>query len=270
MSFVKSGVKHKLLSKEEEAALIKIIRTTKDNEIKNRAISRIVENHLPFIISVARKYTNQRVELDELINEGIFGIYKAFKYYDPEKKIKFLSYAVWWIRQSIQNAIYNQSNDIKVPDNNINRIYNVLYSTENDTELFDELKKLDKGSYRLLNSWYAMNPLALNAPVQLNGFAEGDLELIDTISQDDLVKEKTLNYNRNVIYKAMKENTTPQECKLLTKYYGFNSEEEHTFDELCDCLQLSRERIRMIKKNIVRRLKPKMAEYKEFLQENCL
>lgn len=262
----------KRLSDNEERALITIIKSTNDQNVKNSAINKIILNHLPFIIGVAKRYRNNRMDMEELVNEGIFGIRKAIMNYNPDREVRFLSYAVWWIRQTIQDAIYNQSNDVRIPDNNINKIYTLLHKTKNEDELYEAMCMADGGTLRLFSSWNAMNAVPMSAPVAGSRSSDStkDMEIGETIGGENLVQEKYKQRNRELMMQLLKDNTTPDEMTLIEKYYGLNNESENTFKELGEMRGISRERVRVLKNASLRRLKKKMEGVRFMLEDGQL
>ena len=260
------------MSDNEERALITIINSTNDPKVKKSAINKIIENHLPFVIGVARKYRNNKMEMEELVNEGIFGIHKAIMNYNPDREVRFLSYAVWWIRQTIQDAIYNQSNDIRIPDNNINKIYTLLHKTSNEQDFYDAMQLADGGTMRLYSSWNAMNATPMSTPVAGSRGSEAtkDLELGETLSVENLVDVKHKQRNKELLTKLLKENTTPAELQLIESYYGLSDESVKTFKEIGEMRGVSRERIRVLKNAALRRLKKKMDDVRFMLEEGQL
>ena len=107
------------LSPQEEMALLTIIRSDESEEIRKSALQRLIRGNLRFVVSVARKYQGRGLALLDLINEGNLGLFKAAKRFDMEKDVKFISYAVWWIRQSIQKALFEQVGAVRIPPNKL-------------------------------------------------------------------------------------------------------------------------------------------------------
>ena len=125
------------LKPEEEATLIAIIKNGETEEIRERALQHLIRGNLRFVVSVARKYQGRGLSLLDLINEGNLGLFKAAKRFDSSKDVKFISYAVWWIRQSIQKALFEQVGPVRIPPNKltmVNRFKRALVQNGGDYE----------------------------------------------------------------------------------------------------------------------------------------
>ena len=123
------------LTPQEESALLKIIKNGETEEIRKSALQRLIRGNLRFVVSVARKYQGRGLSLLDLINEGNLGLFKAAKRFDMDKDVKFISYAVWWIRQSIQKALFEQVGAVRIPPNKlalVNRFKRALMQNGGD------------------------------------------------------------------------------------------------------------------------------------------
>lgn len=257
-AFLKAISKIPLLSREEEVKLAKRAKAG-DKE----ALKKLVESNLRFVVSVAKKYLGCGLPLHDLIAEGILGLIEAARRFDPDKGVKFISYAVWWIRQSIMQALAQQTGAVKIPVkqavlvNKITRSYGELLKKlgrEPTTEELAEYVGMDpKEIERLLS--VCQVPLSLDTPI-------GDEE--DTTFKDFLKGEGTAEVEEKVVQEELKqsiqemlEQLTPQEKKIITMRFGLDGNEPKTLREIGEKLGISRERVRQLET----RAKKKMKEY---------
>jgi len=257
-AFLKSISKISLLSREEE---IEYAKRAKEGDKK--ALKKLVESNLRFVVSVAKKYLGCGLPLHDLIAEGILGLIEAARRFDPDKGVKFISYAVWWIRQSIMQALAQQTGAVKIPVkqavlvNKITRSYGELLKKlgrEPTTEELAEYVGMDpKEIERLLT--VCQVPLSLDTPI-------GDEE--DTTFKDFLKGEGTAEVEEKVVQEELKqsiqemlEQLTPQEKRIIIMRFGLDGNEPKTLREIGEKLGISRERVRQLEA----RAKKKMKEY---------
>jgi RNA polymerase primary sigma factor len=257
-AFLKSIAKIPLLSREEE---IKLAKRAKKGD--KEALKKLVESNLRFVVSVAKKYIGCGLPLHDLIAEGILGLIEAARRFDPDKGVKFISYAVWWIRQSIMQALAQQTGAVRIPVkqavlvNKITRSYGELLKKlgrEPTMEELAEYLEMDvKEIERLLS--ICQVPLSLDTPV-------GDEE--DTTFKDFLKGEGTAEVEERVVKEELKksiqellEQLTPQEKKIIIMRFGLDGNEPKTLREIGEKLGISRERVRQLEN----RAKKKMREY---------
>jgi RNA polymerase primary sigma factor len=257
-AFLKSISKIPLLTREEE---IELARRAKAGD--KEALKKLVESNLRFVVSVAKKYLGCGLPLHDLIAEGILGLIEAARRFDPDKGVKFISYAVWWIRQSIMQALAQQTGAVKIPVkqavlvNKITRSYGELLKKlgrEPTTEELAEYVGMDaKEIERLLT--VCQVPLSLDTPI-------GDEE--DTTFKDFLKGEGTAEVEEKVVKEELKqsiqemlEQLTPQEKKIIIMRFGLDGNEPKTLREIGELLGISRERVRQLET----RAKKKMREY---------
>ncbi len=225
------------------------------------ALEKLTKANLRFVVSVAKQYQNQGLSLPDLINEGNLGLIKAAQRFDETRGFKFISYAVWWIRQSILQALAEQSRIVRLPlnkigsINKINKAYATLEqeherapSAEEISELLDmsesDVKESMKNSGR---------HVSMDAPL-----VEGeDSNLYDVLntgespSPDGLLMTESL---RIEIERAL-QTLTPREADLIRLYFGLNGAHPMTLEEIGETFDLTRERVRQIKEKAIRRLK---------------
>ncbi len=248
-----------LLTPEEEIELARKIK--KGGEEGEKALKRLVEANLRFVVSVAKQYQNQGLSLGDLINEGNIGLIKAAKRFDETRGFKFISYAVWWIRQSILQALAEQSRIIRLPLNRIgalNRISKKFNELEQKLEREPTSEELAealgmpvediKETLRL-----AGRHISMDAP-----FSEDDDDsLIDILPSDDqpapdagLIQESL----RQEINRALAQ-LSEREAEVLRLYFGLDGQPPLTLEEIGERFNLTRERVRQIKEKAIRRLR---------------
>ena len=246
-----------LLTPDEEATLAKLIR-----EGDNDALERMTQANLRFVVSVAKQYQNQGLSLSDLINEGNVGLMKAAKRFDETKGFKFISYAVWWIRQSILQSIVEYSRLVRLPLNKVssykkvNEAY-VSFVQEferepTNEELAELLEIKPKEVTNLLKG--GIRHLSMDAPV---GGDEGDATLIDLFNEEDQDLP-----DLGLMAQSMKDELkhglsmlSPREVEVLSSYYGLNGHSSLTLEEIGELYGLTRERVRQIKERALRRLR---------------
>ena len=246
--------REELISVEEEVELAGRIRNG-----DRAALEKLTKSNLRFVVSVAKQYQNQGLSLPDLINEGNLGLIKAAEKFDETRGFKFISYAVWWIRQSILQALAEQSRIVRLPLNQVgsmNKINKALQRFEQEherkpsaEELAEELDMpVDKIAETLKMSG---RHVSVDAP-----FVEGeDNSLIDV-----MVNEDSPNAVRGLINESLSteinralQTLTPREADILRKFFGIGTPEK-TLEEIGDELHLTRERVRQIKEKAIKKL----------------
>lgn len=253
--YLKSISHEPLIGVEEEVALAE--RIHKGDE---KALDRLVRSNLRFVISIAKQYNNTGMELMDLINEGNMGLIEAARRFDETRGFKFISYAVWWIRQQILLAISEQGNIIRKPLNHatnlsrINRI-NAKFEQENGrrastSELADMLNiGEDKITSALVGSGRTMS---MDAPFN----DDEDNTLLDVISEDDdvSVEKNLMSESLSTDLNNVLGSLSTRDKSVICMFYGIG-ERQYTLDEIGDHLNLSRERVRQIKDRSIRSLR---------------
>ena len=247
--------REELVSPEEEVELAQRIRKG-DQE----ALEKLTRANLRFVVSVAKQYQNQGLSLPDLINEGNLGLIKAAEKFDETRGFKFISYAVWWIRQSILQALAEQSRIVRLPLNQVgslNKINKALGKFEQENERqpsTDELAEMidipkDKIADTLRVSGRHVN---VDAP-----FVEGeDNSLLDVLPNEDSPSADRGLTNESLsteIERAL-QILTPREREIIKSFFGIGCQ-EMTLEEIGERLDLTRERVRQIKEKAIRKLK---------------
>lgn len=245
-----------LLTPEEE---IELARRIKQNDQK--ALQKLVSANLRFVVSVAKSYQNHGMSLEDLINEGNLGLIKAAYRFDETRGFKFISYAVWWIKQGILQAIAEKTRMIRLPMNRVGtltKIGKVITQLEQEHErapTSEEIAEvLDIESEEVsFTVKKAMRAVSMDSPIH----ADGKNRLVDTLPNrldpepDSDVMDDSLREEVNYILKTLND----RESRILKLYYGLDGEKEHTLEEVGMEFKLTRERIRQIKEKALNKLR---------------
>ena len=240
-----------LISIEEEVELAQRIKKG-DKE----ALERLTKANLRFVVSVAKQYQNQGLSLPDLINEGNLGLIKAAEKFDETRGFKFISYAVWWIRQSILQAIAEQSRIVRLPLNqvgSVNRINRILNKFERRPSVDEIADKVDLPEDKIVDAMKAPSKhISVDAP-----FIEGeDNSLLDVLPNADSPmadNELVMESLRAEISSALNV-LNERERNIIEAFFGIN-QPEMTLEEIGDKYGLTRERVRQIKEKAIRRLR---------------
>ena len=248
--------KYPLLRREDEVTLAQDIHTGCEE-----SLDKLVRSNLRFVVSVAKKYQNQGVSLSDLINEGNLGLIRAAHKFDETKGIKFISYAVWWIRQAILQALAEQSRIVRVPLNRAGTLHRIgrrsaaLQQELGRDPTIDEIAEgmdipRDEVAKTLAIS---QTHLSLDAPLTPGE----DNKLMDYLPDDqspgpdDQTFEHALTGSIEEVLRTLKE----REAKILRLYFGLDGQEAMTLEEIGGLLGITRERVRQIKEKALARLR---------------
>lgn len=244
-----------LITAEEEVILAQKIR-----EGDQAALERLTKTNLRFVVSVAKQYQNQGLTLGDLINEGNLGLIKAAKRFDETKGFKFISYAVWWIRQSILQAIAEQSRIVRLPLNQVGSLSKISkafsrleqeYEREpSPEELADTLETtVDKISDTLSNSG---RHVSMDAP-----FVQGEENtLLDVLENKDPNTDSTLiDESLSEEIKRSLQTLTEREREIIVLFFGLSTNHPLSLEEIGEKFNLTRERVRQIKDKALQRLR---------------
>jgi RNA polymerase primary sigma factor len=248
----------KSLTADEEKVIAEKI---KKGDIKAR--EKLIRANLRFVVSVARNYLNQGMPLSDLINEGNYGLVKASEKFEAQKNFKFISYAVWWIRQSILKALAEQSRMVKIPLHVVSNISDITkaqgileqksHREATSQDLALKLEKIPEAEIQRLL-------MVGNRHVSLDQFiGEGDLRLLDTLvdEEESNTEEKILNAMDTKQIKVALKSLKNHEGEVLKLYFGIDQVDGYssTLEEIGNKLNLTRERVRQIKERALKNLK---------------
>ncbi len=245
-----------LITAEEE---VKLAQRIKQGD--QMALEKLAKANLRFVVSVSKQYQNQGLTLPDLINEGNLGLIKAAQRFDETRGFKFISYAVWWIRQSILQALAEQSRIVRLPLNkigSINKINKAFAALEQDlgrAPNHEEIaERLDISLNEVKESMKnAGRHVSMDAPL----IQDEDTNMYDVIRENDTPTPETgLIYDslRKEISRAI-STLTPRESDVVRLYFGLDNAHPMTLEEIGEKFDLTRERVRQIKEKAIRRLK---------------
>ena len=245
-----------LITADEEVELAQRIKAG-----DRRALEKLTKANLRFVVSVAKQYQNQGLTLPDLINEGNLGLIKAAQRFDETRGFKFISYAVWWIRQSILQALAEQSRIVRLPlnkigsINKINKAYAFLEQAHERPPSAEEIaKELDMTINDVKESMKnSGRHVSMDAPL-----VEGE----DSNLYDVLRSGESPNPDRALLHESLRTETeraletlTPREADVIRLYFGLGNQHPMTLEEIGETFDLTRERVRQIKEKAIRRLK---------------
>ncbi len=245
-----------LINAEEE---VRLARKIKQGD--KRALEKLTKANLRFVVSVAKQYQNQGLSLADLINEGNIGLIKAAKRFDETRGFKFISYAVWWIRQAILQSLAEQSRIVRLPLNRVGTLHKIGKVSSRLEQSLGRLpspeeisKELELSENEVSDTLKISNShLSLDAPFS----ASEDNSLIDVLedefqpSPDEALLDGSLKVE---IEKAL-DSLTPREAEVINLYFGLHHEKALTLEEIGARFSLTRERVRQIKEKAIRRLR---------------
>ena len=247
-----------LVTAEEEAELAKLIRDGDKD-----ALEKLTKANLRFVVSVAKQYQNQGLNLSDLINEGNIGLIEAAERFDETRGFKFISYAVWWIRQSIMQAIAEQARIVRLPLNKIgsitkiNRTFAQLEQIHEREPSVDEVaEQLEMSADEVKDSLkISGRHVSVDAPLSSD---EESNTLLDVMTEKEGVlnpdKELMTESLRNEIERSL-STLSFREAEVLRLYFGINCKSALTLEEIGEEFELTRERVRQIKEKALRKLK---------------
>jgi RNA polymerase primary sigma factor len=254
--YLKEIGKTPLITAEDEVELAILIHRG-DNE----ALGKLVKANLRFVVSVAKQYQNQGLSLADLINEGNIGLIKAAKRFDEKRGFKFISYAVWWVKQSVLQALAEQSRIVRLPLNRVGALHKIgkahskleqKYGRSPSTSEIAE--KLEMATEEVSNTLQISNShLSLDAP-----FSDGDSNSLKDILKDDILPSpdrSLLHTSLSSEIEKVLSTINEREAEVISLYFGLNRERPLTLEEIGDRFSITRERVRQIKEKAIRRLR---------------
>jgi RNA polymerase primary sigma factor len=254
--YLRDVSRHELLTPEEEIALGRLAREGNED-----AIQKLVRANLRFVISVAKKYQNRGVSLIDLIQEGNVGLVTAAKKFDVDQGVKFISYAVWWIRQAILAALANQGRAVRVPLNRASDLARIFRERERlKQELgrdpsVNEVADAAMLTPEVVTYLQTLNAaeIRLDAPI---GDSE-DSQLVERFMFDEADRPEEAVEDRLLtehIDRAL-DTLTPRDARVVRLYFGLDGGREHTLEEIGNMLGVTRERVRQLRDRALKRLR---------------
>ena len=254
--YLQDIAKERLVTPEEEVELAQRIKGG-----DQKALDQLVRANLRFVVSVAKQYQNQGLSLQDLIDEGNVGLIKAAQRFDETRGFKFISYAVWWIRQSILQAVADQARIIRLPLNQVGAISKMKktaalleleYQRKPSAEELAKEMDLPESKVQTL---MGMNLRQISTDAPLDDDEEGNFLDVyveqDSVATDEAVENES---NQNAIQRSLNA-LTDKERQVINMYYGIGTPREYSLDEIALNLGISRERTRQIRDRALKRLK---------------
>jgi RNA polymerase primary sigma factor len=227
------------------------------------ALDTLVRSNLRFVVSVAKEYQNQGLPMEDLINEGNLGLIKAAERFDETRGFKFISYAVWWIRQSILQALAEQSRIVRLPLNRVGAINKIGKMLDHLGQEYEREPRLDELASRMDMTPFELSEtlktsarhLSLDAPFQQG---EGN-SLLDVLKNDHMPSpdNELMDESLRLEIEKVLATLTPREAKIIKLYFGIDQDRPLTLEEIGEIFELTRERVRQIKEKALRKLRHK-------------
>jgi len=254
--YLRDVSKHELITPEEE---IEYGRRAREGD--EEAVQKLVRANLRFVISVAKKYQNRGVSLIDLIQEGNVGLVTAARKFDPDQGVKFISYAVWWIRQAILSALANQGRAVRVPLNRASDLARIFRERERLKQELrreptaEELAEAAKLTPEVVESLQTLNAaeIRLDAPI---GDSD-DSQLVERFILEEAAEPEAAVEERLLaeqIERAL-DTLMPRDARVLRLYFGLEGGREHTLEEIGNVLGVTRERVRQLRDRALKRLR---------------
>jgi RNA polymerase primary sigma factor len=248
--------KEELITAEEEVELARKIKTGDQG-----ALEKLIRANLRFVVSVAKQYQNQGLSLPDLINEGNLGLIKAAQRFDETRGFKFISYAVWWIRQSILQALAEQSRLVRLPLNQVGSLNKIKKATSKLEQDYERAPSVDEIAEQLEIPKHKIDKamkittryISTDAPLS----QEDDLKFLDVYISDDSPRTDSQLMRESLAREIQRSlsTLTEKERDVVNLYYGIGMNHGLTLEEIGAKFNLTRERVRQIKEKAIRRLK---------------
>ena len=254
--YLRDVSRHELITPDREKELGALAQKGDEN-----AVQELARANLRFVISVAKKYQNRGVSLTDLIQEGNVGLVTAARKFDPDQGVKFISYAVWWIRQAILASLANHGRAVRVPLNRASDLARIFREKERLKQELrreptsEELSVATDLTPELVESLQTLNAaeIRLDAPI---GDSE-DSQLVERFVSEE-ASEPEMEVEGRLLGETISEaleTLEPRDAKVLRLYFGLEGEREHTLEEIGNMLGVTRERIRQLRDRALRRLR---------------
>ncbi len=245
--------KIKLLSRRQEQKLL--------HEVKNdnkSAIDKLVSANLRFVVSIANKYRGRGLTYLELINEGNMGLIKAAKHYNAKMHVKFISYAVWWIRQAIQKALIDQRGTIRIPPNKVSLIHDFKRELSKNNGNYHKTLQMEEfhgKEWQIVEAMDKMYTYSLEAPLSNDSENESESKTLeDVLGQEE--KQSSVFFHKELLHTIEEAlNLLPdKDQKIVCMYFGIKFPRHFTLEEIGGALDISRERVRHIRDRALRKI----------------
>ena len=245
--------RYRVLTEPQERELVLRVQENEEG-----AINELITANLRFVVSVARRYRGRGLSYLELINEGNVGLLKAAKRFDMSMNVKFISYAVWWIRQSIQKALFEQAGTVRIPPNKIALINKFKQALDRNLGNFEKtilLEPFCEHETEIVEIMEKLRGISLDAPLSTNNQDESSsTTLQDILGEDPDQDGESERKELGSVLDGVLQNITSREERILRMYYGLNFSRQFTLEEIGKELKLTRERVRLIRDRSLRKL----------------
>lgn len=242
-----------LLTEPEERELVRRVK-----EHDPGSVNALIVANLRFVVTIARRYRGRGLSFLELINEGNMGLLKAADRFDMNMNVKFISYAVWWVRQSIQKALFEQTGTIRIPPNKIALINKFKQALERNCGNFNEtIQMTDFINYEndIVDILEKLKGVSLDAPISSGGSDEESTKTLqDVLGEDPDQDGEAQRKELSSVLDSVLQNVTSREERILRMYFGLNFSHQFTLEEIGKELKLTRERVRLIRDRSLRKL----------------
>jgi RNA polymerase primary sigma factor len=245
--------RYRVLTEQQERDLVARVKNNEGN-----AINELITANLRFVVSVARRYRGRGLSYLELINEGNVGLLKAAKRFDMNMNVKFISYAVWWIRQSIQKALFEQAGTVRIPPNKIALINKFKQALDKNLGDFDKtitMEPFHEHETEIVEIMEKLRGISLDAPLTSNNQDENSATTLqDILGEEPDQDGESERRELGSVLDGVLQNITSREERILRMYYGLNFSRQFTLEEIGKELKLTRERVRLIRDRSLRKL----------------
>jgi RNA polymerase primary sigma factor len=245
--------RYRMLDEQEERELITRVQDGDDS-----AVDRLITSNLRFVVSIAQRYRGRGLSYLELINEGNIGLLKAAQRFDVGNNVRFISYAVWWIRQSIQKALFEQTGTVRIPPNKIALLNKFRQALERKSG--DYLSAIREEEFRdreaeIVEVMERMRGVSMDAPITGSRHEDDSVKtLADVLGQDPEQDAEAVRRELNSALDSVLQHVSSREERILRMYYGLNFSKQFTLEEIGHELKLTRERVRIIRDKSLRKL----------------
>jgi RNA polymerase primary sigma factor len=242
-----------LLKEQEERELVRRVQQNEPG-----SVNALIVANLRFVVTIARRYRGRGLSFLELINEGNMGLLKAADRFDMNMNVKFISYAVWWVRQSIQKALFEQTGTIRIPPNKIALINKFKQALDRNCGNFEEtiqMKDFIDYETEIVDILEKLKGVSLDAPISSgNSDEESSKTLQDVLGEDPDQDGEAQRKELSSVLDSVLQNVTSREERILRMYFGLNFSHQFTLEEIGKELKLTRERVRLIRDRSLRKL----------------